>query len=108
MKNCVKILFVCFFGSIILSSFIQNNKMKMNINENIDFVPNEETAIKVAEAIWYPIYGESIYQKKPFKAELKNEVWIIKGSLPSGMKGGVPYIEIQKKDCKILKVTHGK
>jgi len=30
------------------------------------------------------------------------------GSLPSTSKGGVPYIEIQKKDGKILKVMHGK
>ena len=108
MKNCIKVLLICVFGSIVLvlSSFIQNNKM--NINNNVDFVPNEETAIKIAEAIWLPIYGEKIYQKKPFKAELENEVWIVKGSLPLGMKGGVPYIEIQKKDCKILQVTHGK
>lgn len=32
----------------------------------------EETAIKIAEAIWYPIYGEKIYDKKPFVARLKN------------------------------------
>lgn len=86
----------------------QENELKNNVNENMDYVPNEETAIKVAEAILYPIYGEKIYKQKPFVVVLNNDVWIIKGSLPKGMLGGVAYIEIQKSDCKILKVTHGK
>ena len=25
------------------------------------FVPDKNTAIKIAEAVWFPIYGESIY-----------------------------------------------
>lgn len=79
-------------------------------NENhIDYVPNEETAIKIAEAIWYPIYGSKIENSKPYKAHMKdNTVWIVEGTLPKGIKGGVPYIEINKEDCRILKVTHGK
>ncbi|MFT3739686.1 MAG: NTF2 fold immunity protein [Breznakibacter sp.] len=64
------------------------------------FVPNDTTAIKIAEAVWLPIYGEKIYNKKPFHARLCNDKWIVEGSLPSGMKGGVPYIEIQKKMAK--------
>jgi hypothetical protein len=74
-----------------------------------DVVPNEATAIKIAEAIWLPRYGTKIYDEKPFKAELKDSsVWIVKGTLPRGLKGGTAYIEIQKRDCKILKVTHYK
>jgi len=72
------------------------------------FVPNKTTAIKIAEAVWFPIYGESIYKKKPYKVKLENGVWIIEGTLPSASKGGVPYIEIKKADGKILKVIHGK
>ena len=72
------------------------------------FVPNKTTAIKIAEAVWLPIYGESIYKKRPYTVKLKNGVWIIEGTLPSASKGGVPYIEIQKADGKILKVIHGK
>jgi len=72
------------------------------------FVPDEATALKIAEAVWLPIYGKKIYNKKPFKARLENGVWYIEGSLPSSAQGGVPYIEIQKKDGNILKVMHGK
>jgi len=72
------------------------------------FIPNAMTAIKIAEAIWYPIYGNKIYTKKPFKASLKKNIWIVEGSLPANSEGGIPYIEIQKKDGKVLKVLFDK
>ncbi len=75
---------------------------------NRDYVPNEETTVRVAEAIWLPIYGQGIYASRPFHAKLKDSnVWEVEGTLKSA-KGGVPFIEIQKSDCKILKVYHGK
>jgi hypothetical protein len=76
---------------------------------NEDYVPNAHTAVKIAEAIWLPIYGKGIYDDKPFVARLKNtDVWVVQGTLAKGTKGGIPYIEIQKSDCKILAVSHGK
>ena len=73
------------------------------------FVPNEATAIKIAIAVWTPIYGDKISKNKPYKIKLKNGVWFVEGSLPTNFTlGGVPYIEIQKTDGKILKVMHGK
>ena len=73
------------------------------------FVPNEATAIKIAMAVWTPIYGNKITKNKPYKIKLKNGVWFVEGSLPANFTlGGVPYIEIQKIDGKILKVRHGK
>jgi len=83
----------------------------MKSENNFSYVPNEETAIKIAEAIWYPIYGSKIENSKPYKAHIKDKdslVWIVEGILPKGMKGGVPYIEINRSDCKILTVSHGK
>jgi hypothetical protein len=73
-----------------------------------DIVPNEETAMKIAEVILFSIYGQNIYNSRPYCIELKKGVWIIEGTLPKKYKGGVPYIEIQKKDGKVLKVMHGK
>ena len=72
------------------------------------YVPDEATAIRIAEAIWLPIYGDTIYTEKPFKARLENRVWIVEGSLPEGHKGGVAEIEIAKDDGKILRVSHSK
>ncbi len=92
--------------------FVPNQNQKVFVPDNSflpdnGFVPDEKTAIKIAEAIWYPIYGNEIFEEKPFKAELKDSVWIVRGTLNYDV-GGVAYIEIQKRDCKILKVTHGK
>ena len=51
------------------------------------FVPDKETTIKIAEAVWYPIYGERINNKKTFNAELvNNEYWKVYGTLPEGWK----------------------
>lgn len=107
MKSIVNIsciLIVIFF--LMSAGVLRQNK---NENYRRDYVPNEETAIKVAEAIWLPIYGDDIYNDTPFKATLKDSsIWIVEGTLNNYEYGGVPYIEIQKKDCKVLKVTHGK
>ena len=93
---------------IILTVFSSKNENM--IHQVNDYVPNEETAKKVAEAIWLPIYGDKVENLKPYKAFLSNDnkIWIVEGTLPKGRLGGVPYIEINKKDCRILKVTHGK
>jgi hypothetical protein len=86
-------------------------------------VPNEETAIKIAEAIWLPLYGEGIYDKKPFVADLQGDtVWHVYGYLaPSSISinengdtvwtmvcGGIPHIYINKDDAKIIDVYHSK
>ena len=73
------------------------------------FVPDERTAIAVAEAILIPIYGaEKIRSERPFRAILRDKTWVVSGSLPRGWVGGVTIIEISKDDCHILRVSHGK
>lgn len=71
-------------------------------------VPNEETAIRIAEAVLLPIYGNEIYNSKPFHAKLIGDsIWVVEGTLPEGHLGGVPYAAIQKKDGKVVKISHG-
>ena len=74
------------------------------------FVPDEETAIRIAEAVWLSIYGDSIYSNQPFKATYHSFLgyWEVIGSLPENMVGGVPVVHIRKSDGKILYVFHGK
>jgi hypothetical protein len=111
LKNRLK-YFILIFGVCILiitisSAFIQ--KHQHGSDPNIDgYVPDETTAIKIAEAIWLPIYGEEIYNYKPFKAELLDKkVWRVSGTVHTQL-GGSPIAEIEKSDCKILKVIHEK
>lgn len=74
------------------------------------FVPDAKTAIKIAVAVWEPIYGEAkIAGEKPYKARLHtNGVWTVEGSLPQGWVGGVAVAEVAKSDARILRVSHGK
>lgn len=106
-----------FFVTLVLSSLIfyalgggvRNSFIQDNYVPKDGYVPNQETAIKIAEAIWLPIYGDDVEKSKPFVAHLTSSgIWIVEGTLPPGYLGGIPYIEIRRSDCKILKVTHGK
>jgi hypothetical protein len=73
------------------------------------FVPDAATAIKIAEAVWLPIYGKEVLNEKPYTARLiGKDVWVVEGSLRKGWDGGVAYIEISKRDGRILEVIHGK
>jgi hypothetical protein len=58
-----------------------------------------------------PIYGKKVLDEKPYHVTLKDDsIWIVEGTFHGGDNqfGGVAYAEIQKKDCKILKIIHGK
>ena len=91
--------------SIMLASVSQRH----SVVPSNGFVPDEKTAIKIAEAVWIPIYGErQIQSEQPFVASLKNGVWTVEGSLPKGWDGGVAIAEIAKRDGRILRVSHGK
>lgn len=88
----------------------QNYYGNANYKSEEGYVPNEETAIAIAVAVWNPIYGkEKIENEKPFHANLKDGVWTVKGSLPKGFdKGGTAIAEISKDDGRIIRIMHEK
>src|SRR6476646_11475694 len=69
-------------------------------------VPDQRTAIAIAEAILFPIYGErNIRQERPYVVKHAAGKWIIEGApIPRGMTGGVFHIEIRQRDAKILQL----
>ena len=78
------------------------------------YVPDADTAIKIAVVVWSRIYGErEIAGEKPYRATLKDGVWTVQGSMPEEVSekptalGGVAYAEIAKADGRILRVGHG-
>ena len=83
---------------------------KHNYKPKTGYVPNAETAIKIAVAVWESIYGEErIASEKPYKATLVNGVWVVQGSLrEEHTLGGVAVAEISKDDGRVLRVSHGK
>lgn len=77
------------------------------------YVPTAGVAIKIAVAVWEPIYGEEkIAAEKPYQAALTNGVWTVVGSLPVRAErivvGGVAIAEIAKADGRVIRVSHGK
>lgn len=73
------------------------------------YVPDSATAVQIAQILFVRIYGEKVLKKKPFIATLKNgKIWVVEGSVDKGVDGGVPHIEIQKLDGKIVDLYHYK
>lgn len=72
----------------------------------VALVPDERTAIRIAKAVWIPLYGqEMIEAQKPYRATLENNIWTVKGSLPQGWRGGVATAKISKTDGTVFKVS---
>jgi NTF2 fold immunity protein len=80
-----------------------------SVKPEAGFIPNQATATRVAEAILIPIYGqEQIESERPFSAQLNENTWKVEGHLAAGMDGGVAEVWIDKRDGRILRVSHGK
>ena len=82
------------------------------------FVPDSQTAVKVAEAVLIPVYGEKqIRSEEPFTGQLKGDVWTVEGTLrcPDGKggfttdcSGGVAVVKLSKADGRVLFMMHYK
>lgn len=105
----MKLLFTILVLFLCTSVVSAQNSSLHNVKPSTGYVPNQETAIRIAIAIWEPIYGrEQIEKQRPFHAQLIDEVWHVEGSIKADSLGGVAMAEISKKDGKILLVSHGK
>jgi hypothetical protein len=72
------------------------------------FVPDESTAVKIAEAVAIANYGEKrISEERPFCARLRSDTWTVKGTLhPEGVYGGTAVVKLSKTDGRILFMIH--
>jgi hypothetical protein len=98
--------------SVLLLSpiFALGSETRYSYRPEAGYVPDAETAIAIAVAVWTSIYGrKQIESEKPYKAVLIGGTWHVSGSLPAGYDvGGVAEAEIAKEDGRILRVIHGK
>lgn len=112
---------ILFFGNILILSLVispltvcADEIKKHNYKPKQGYVPNKATAIKIAVAVWIPIYGKKhIKGEKPYNTILKNGVWHVSGSFPKATNGGirvggVAVAEIAKNDGHIIRISHGK
>lgn len=115
MKHILKLLFF-----IPLLSFGQNIERRKIIKDALDdktgkqilvdkVIPDEATAIAVAEPILFKIYGrDQIIGEKPYTISSVDGYWMLSGSLAKGYLGGVFFIILSAKDGRVIKLTHGK
>jgi len=69
------------------------------------YVPDEKTAVKIAEAVLTPIYGKDNMRKaEPFQAISRNGVWTVFSTpkSPFTKGGGTPEIKINQRTAAIL------
>ncbi|MEI6124550.1 MAG: NTF2 fold immunity protein [Bacteroidota bacterium] len=72
-------------------------------------INDEQTLIKIVEPILFNIYGqEQIVSERPYETYLFDDYWLMRGTLPKGMKGGTFSIAINRKTCEVIGITHGK
>jgi hypothetical protein len=79
------------------------------------FVPDSQTASRIAEAVLIPIYGKAAASERPFKAELKEGIWTVTGTrhcqenLPGPIYcTGGHSVRLSKDNGRILYVSHEK
>jgi hypothetical protein len=80
-----------------------------------DYVPDSSTAIKIAEAVLLPIFGEEhIKSAKPFSADLTGDVWDVyeeackkdgKGEIVTCQNAGLQ-VQLSKIDGHTISVSH--
>ena len=73
------------------------------------FVPDAATAVRIAVAVWTPIYGAArIARQRPHVARLEGGVWTVEGTLPPRRLGGTAIAVIAQADGRVLRVSHGR
>ena len=100
---------ICLVATVLISGpRSQDPTVKGYVPPN-GFVPDSGTAVRIAVAVWIPIYGASqIRSEQPYVATLKDGVWTVTGTLPRQFNlGGVATARISKRDGRILFVLHG-
>ena len=79
------------------------------IDNKTAIIKDSVTAISVVEPILFSIYGkDNITKQRPYEIYFIDNYWVIEGTLPQEYKGGTFLIIIDSRDCKIIKITHGK
>ncbi|PYL75094.1 MAG: hypothetical protein DMF27_12960 [Verrucomicrobia bacterium] len=100
------------FLTVLLAVFSANAQVKDPWTQPHALVPDKETAIKIAEAVLFPIYGEGrISGERPYKVTLTDGFWRVTGSLPPTlpgevMFGGTFYITISQWDARVIEIGH--
>ena len=66
------------------------------------------SAARAAERIFVGIYGNEVVSERPWRVTEINGCYLVTGSLPKGMLGGVAQLKLQKNTGRVWVYLHGK
>jgi ATP-dependent Clp protease ATP-binding subunit ClpA len=111
VENCLAARILLEHGvnpSIINREFRSENSVN-SVRPQNGFVPDAETAMRIAEAVWIPIFGQKeVESQRPFQVDLEYHIWIVTGSPKEGSEGAALLAKISKADGAILRVGQAK
>jgi hypothetical protein len=68
---------------------------------------SEAEVLPIAEkALKADMPPEYVDKYKPYRAELRDGIWNVSGTLPDGTVGGTPEARVRDSDGKVLQVFH--
>src|SRR6266851_8565931 len=86
---------LCFLAILVFPPSPAKNAQRSSLPPQ-GVVPDEATAVKIAEAILPPIFGKKeVDTYSPYHAQLADGIWTVYGSLKPGSRGGTPMIRIR-------------
>lgn len=95
-----------------LNSVLNNKSQQTQHNiiaKKTVIIKDSLTAINIAEPILFSIYGkDNITNQRPYEIYFVDNYWVIGGTLPKEYLGGTFLIIIDSRNCKIIKIAHGK
>jgi len=94
-----------------LQNALENNRTvpESEIDYTAKPIPDSKSAVNVAEKILFEVYGkDEIIEQRPYNLVYQNGYWILNGTRPEPIIGGVFLIIMNSKDGKIIELIHGK
>jgi hypothetical protein len=92
-----------------LKSTLSDKSLHNVVDNKENIIKDSLTAINIAEQILFGIYGKDQIRKQlPYETYFIDNYWIISGTLPRDYVGGTFLVILDARDCRVLRITHGK
>ncbi len=78
-------------------------------NNEPKYSEKEKEVLEIGKNVIKETYGEDVLlSKEPYTIDKKDSMWVVKGSLPDGWVGGVPYVFIDTTTLEVVDIYHTK
>jgi hypothetical protein len=93
----------------ILKEALTDSTLHNVINRKDFLLKDKKKAVDFAEPILFDVYGaKEIKKQRPYEVHGIDNYWILSGTLPGGMSGGTFLMIMDARDCRVVRLTHGK